>query len=626
MINNSNRDNKHNFKKTARFVLVVSFTFLIILVCKLFVLQILESKKYATLSDKNRIRVYPIVQRRGRIISADGKVVAQNRQRYRLSIEACDAETFSKNIDLISSKIEITDLEKEKLFEVRKTTPRYTPILLKDELSWDEYSKLAMIFYKLSHVSLENSFVREYPIPTEFSHVIGYTTKSRNYLQSLSGQTGIEAFEEDRLVGIPGNVKVEINSVGKKMRIIESIAPVDGEDVIITINSDLQKFAYDLISAEKAGACVVLDITNGDILALVSAPSVDPNPIASKISQKEWNALMNDPLKPLINRATGGLYPPGSVFKIVTVLAALEKKIISPNDTVFCSGGVVVNGNTFHCWKRAGHGKVNAYDALRYSCDCYIFEVARKLGINAIVEYAKKLGFGSKTGIEIPNESAGLLPSKQWKLLRYGSSWKPYETIITAIGQGALLATLIQSATMMGKIYTGNYNFRPSLIKNGNKKFYSSSIDPINSKSVEVIKEALFQVCNKGGTASGSCRTEYGISGKTGSSQVRRLRKGEEGRSQNTFPWNQRDHAFFVGCAPYDHPRYVVAVMVEHGGSGSAKAAPIARKIFDKLILSNQQDKNDNKQDKNDYSNDNSTSINSTSITLMTSTGGNEKN
>lgn len=586
MLINNSHDTKYNFKKTARFVLVISFAFLIVLICKLFVLQVLESKRYTTLSDKNRIRVYPIVQRRGRIISADGKVVAQNRQRYRLSIESCDAETFSKNIDLISSKIEITDLEKEKLFEIRKTTPKYTPILLKDELSWDEYSRLAMIFYKLSHVSLDNSFVREYPMSIEFSHVVGYTTKSRNYLQSLSGQTGIEAYEDERLVGIPGNVKIEINSVGKKMRVIDSVAPVNGEDVIITINSDIQKFAYDLISAEKAGACVVLDISNGDVLALVSVPGVDSNPIASRISQKQWNTLMNDPLKPLINRAIGGLYPPGSVFKIVTVLAALEKKIISPNDTIFCSGGVVVNGNTFHCWKRVGHGKVNAYDALKYSCDCYMFEVARRLGINAIVEYAQKLGFGSKTGIEIPNESAGLLPSKQWKLLRYGSSWKPYETIITAIGQGALLATLIQSATMMGKIYTGNYNFRPSLIKNRNKRFYSLSADPIDAKNAGVIKEALFQVCNRGGTASGSCRTEYGISGKTGSSQVKRLRKGEEGRSQNTFPWHLRDHAFFVGCAPYNHPRYVVAVMVEHGGSGSAKAAPIARKIFDKLILS----------------------------------------
>ncbi|MBR1734659.1 MAG: penicillin-binding protein 2 [Alphaproteobacteria bacterium] len=581
---NKNIDTQYSFKKTVRFVFFISLAFLLILVGKLFVLQILESKKYATLSDKNRIRVYPIVQRRGRIITSDGKVVAQNRQRYRLSIESCDIETFTKNFDLIASKINITDAEKTELFESRKNKPKYTPILLKDELSWDEYSKIAMIFYKLNHVSIENSFIREYLMPIEFCHVIGYTTKNKNYLQSLTGQTGIEAFADDQLVGIPGNVKIEINSVGKKMRVIDSVSPVDGEDIIITINSEIQKFIYNLLSAEKAGACVVLDITNGNVVALVSVPGFNSNPITSKISQNEWNKLLNNPLKPLINRAIGGIYPPGSVFKIVTILAALEKKVISPKDTIYCSGGVVLDGNTFHCWKRSGHGKINAYDALRFSCDCYIFEVAKKLGINAIVEYAQKLGYGSKTGIEIPNESSGLLPSKQWKLLRYGKSWKPYETIITAIGQGALLATLIQSATMMGKIYTNNYNFRPSLLIRSQRRFNDERVDPIGTANVEVIKSALYQVCNAGGTASRSCKTAYGISGKTGSSQVRKIRKGEAGMSQNAFPWHFRDHAFFVGCAPYEHPRYVVAVMVEHGGSGSATAAPIARQVFDKLM------------------------------------------
>lgn len=589
-----NVDLHRSFKKNALIVLSVVVVLSILLIFKLFQLQIVDSKKYTTMSDKNRIRVYPVVQRRGLIISSDNKVVARNRQRYRLSIEASPKVIFRKDLELVASQIYFSPEDLQKLYEMRAKALPYTPIIAKNELSWDEYSKIAMIFYKLRHVSLENSFVREYTIPIEFGHIVGYTSRSHNYLQSLKGETGIEASMDERLVGVPGNVKVEINSVGKKMRVIDSVAPLNGEDVTITINAEIQKYAYDLISQEKAGACVVIDVRDGSVIALVSVPGFDINIMSSKIPKKQWNDLLKDPLKPLVNRVTNGLYPPGSVFKIVTVLAALENGIVSPTDTINCTGGVVVDGHTFHCWRRSGHGRMNAYDALRFSCDCYIFEVARKLGINTIVEYAKKLGFGSKTGIEILNENAGLLPSKQWKLLRYGSSWKPYETVITAIGQGALLATLIQSATMMGKIYSNNYNFKPTLIKLTAEEAaekverIQKSAERINAKSLAVIKEALYKVCNEHGTASQSCKTKYGIAGKTGSSQVKRIKKGEEGMNQNALPWHLRDHAFFVGCAPCSkgkNPQYVVAVMVEHGGSGAKKAAPIARKIFDKLIL-----------------------------------------
>lgn len=529
-----NVDLHKTFKKNALVVFSAAVILSFLLILKLFQLQVIDSKKYTTLSDKNRIRVYPVVQRRGRIISSDGKVIAKNRQRYRLSIEACPKDIFRKDLELVASQIYFPPEDLQKLYEIRSKTLRYTPIIAKDELSWDEYSKIAMIFYKLHHISVENSFIREYTAPIEFGHIIGYTSRSHNYLQSLKGESGIEASMDEMLVGAPGNVKMEINSIGKKMRVIDSVAPLNGEDVIITIDAEIQKYVYDLISQEKAGACVVIDIKDGSVVALVSVPGFDTNIMSSKIPKKRWNELLKDPLKPLINRATGGLYPPGSVFKIVTVLAALEKGVISPRDTINCTGGVVVDGHTFHCWRRSGHGRMNAYDALRFSCDCYIFEVARKLGINAIVEYAKKLGFGSKTGIEIPNENAGLLPNKQWKLLRYGSSWKPYETIITAIGQGALLATLMQSATMMGKIYSNNYDFKPTLIKLSEEEGLEKaeqikkSANRINSKNLAVIKDALYKVCNAGGTASQSCKTAYGISGKTGSSQVKKSKRARK--------------------------------------------------------------------------------------------------
>jgi penicillin-binding protein 2 len=281
-----------------------------------------------------------------------------------------------------------------------------------------------------------------------------------------------------------------------------------------------------------------------------------------------------------MNRAVGCAYPPGSIFKIVVAFAGLNEKIISPRDKIFCGGGMKLDNHVFHCWNRGGHGKTDLCNALKFSCDCYFFETAKKLGIDTIVKYARKFGFGAETGIELSNENIGLLPTKKWKFLRYGTSWKPYETVIAGIGQGALLSTLMQSAAMFGKIYTADFNFSPTLIKGESKKHEK---DPIDSEHLETLKNALYQVCTSG-TAAKSCRTDYGISGKTGSSQVKKIKTSEAGANQKLIQWKFRDHAFFVGCAPYPNPKYIVAVFVEHGGGGSAVAAPIARKIFDMLL------------------------------------------
>ena len=421
-------------------------------------------------------------------------------------------------------------------------------------------------------------------MPVEFSHVTGYTAKSDDNFHILLGKTGVEYSLNKELIGSIGNIQTEINAVGKKIRVIDSVAPISGNDVVLTINSEMQKYIYDLIVHEKAGACVVLNVTDGSVVSLVSVPGFDANVISSKLTHKQWNDIKSDKLTPLLNRVTTGLYPPGSIFKIVTAFAALSEGIISPSDTVFCSGNIVMDNHTFHCWNRYGHGRVNVYDAIKFSCDCYFFEISKKLGIDNIVKYAKKFGFGSKTGIELPSENAGLLPSKEWKFLRYRNSWKPYETLITGIGQGALLSTLLQSATMFGKIYSNNYDFSPTLIRKPDFYHKKTSVDPIIGKNINVIKDALYQVCNSGGSATKSCQTEYGISGKTGSSQVRRIKDNEAGIDKNLLPWHHRDHAFFVGCAPYKNPKYIVAVMIEHGGWGSTTAAPIARKIFDKLM------------------------------------------
>lgn len=569
---------KDDIKFRAKIIFGAVLLLSIALVVNLYWLQISNAEKYALLSDKNRIRLIPIMPKRGHIITSDGKIIAGNICRYKLTMEQCSEKAFQENLSFLGQYVELDEEDGVRIYDSRKK--KFPFIVIKDGLSWEEYSKLSMILFKLNNISIENAYIRDYTMPFEFSHVVGHTSRSKNSLQIPTGKTGIEAVLNNSLIGEIGNIQTEINSIGKKIRIIDSQEPTDGKDVVITIDSELQKYVYDLLSQEKAGSCVVLDISNGEVLSMVSIPAFDPNIISNKLTQSQWRSITNDPLFPLMNRAVSCSYPPGSIFKIITAFAALSEKIVSPKDKVFCGGGVKLKDHVFHCWNRQGHGSVNLCDALRLSCDCYFFEIAKKLGIDTIVKYAQKFGFGTATGIELPNENSGLLPTKKWKFLRYGTSWKPYETMIAGIGQGAVLATLMQSAVMFGKLYAGNYDFSPTLIKDGKKNKLQN---PINQEYLEIIKNALHQVCVSG-TAAGSCRTDYGISGKTGSSQVRKIKTNEAGTNQKLVQWKLRDHAVFVGCAPYKNPRYVVAVLIEHGGGGASVAAPIARKIFDRLM------------------------------------------
>jgi penicillin-binding protein 2 len=539
------------------------------------------------MAEKNRIRLSPLLPKRGRIFTADKKIIAKNKRRHKLTIEACDEKVFTKNIQLLADCLTLSEEEKNSALEARRKVPRYTPIVVRDWLSWDEYSKLSLIFYRLNHVSIDNVYAREYQMPLEYCHVIGYVSKSDDSLQILTGRTGVERVMNSELTGELGSLRTEINAVGRKMRTLDSTNPVSGKDIVLTIDYDIQKYAYDLLSAEKAGACIVLNIENGGVVAMVSVPGFDSNLLSSKISREQWDELSNNPLAPLLNRVVGCAYPPGSIFKIVVAFAALSEGIISPDYTVHCSGGITYGNNVFHCWNRGGHGRVNVHDAICMSCDCFFFEISQKLGIDRIVKYAEKLGLGRPTGIELHNEIAGLLPSREWKLLRHGSSWKPYETLITSIGQGALLITLLQMAVIFGKLYSDTYDFAPTLLARQSPLFLDSK-NKIDARCSGIIKEALHRVCNRwSGTAFTSCNADYEIAGKTGSSQVRKLKEHEAGMNQKNFPWHMRDHAIFVGVAPCKNkkPRYVVAVLIEHGGSGARAAAPVARKIFDRLIL-----------------------------------------
>ncbi|MDR1335102.1 MAG: penicillin-binding protein 2 [Holosporaceae bacterium] len=594
-------DPRRGYQLRSKIVLATCLAFSAILVYRLYVLQILESPKYLLMSHKNRIRLSTILPKRGRIISANNVTIAGNHGKYRLLMEACNKENFINNLNLLGKYLNLTTEEKATFEKIRGSVPKYTTITIRDDLSWDEYVKISMIFFKLNHVVLENTFTREYAFPQEFSHVLGYIGKNSDNIFMISGKTGLELSLNRQLAGKFGTAQIEINAVGKKMRLLSVSNPVNGRDIAITIDTRLQRYIFDLISHEKAGACVVVDVADGSILAMVSVPAFDANCISSKISQKQWNNLIDDPFAPLMNRVINCVYPPGSIFKIVVAMAALCEGVVSDQERISCSGCIDVNHHKFHCWNRYGHGAINLTEAIAMSCDCYFFEIAQRLGIDNIIKYAKKFGFGAKTGIELFYENCGLLPTREWKFLRHSRPWTRSETIITAIGQGALLSNLLQTAMMFCKLYVNDYALTSTLIKKSGSVPENASIlrneifgdgctehqtpDPINEKYAKIIKNALYQVCNAPyGTAFLSCKADYGISGKTGSSQVRRLKDHEVGMHNKNIPWEFRDHAFFVGCAPQPNPRYVVAVLVEHGGGGASVAAPIARRIFDKLL------------------------------------------
>jgi penicillin-binding protein 2 len=347
------------------------------------------------MSDKNRIRLSPVLPKRGRIITSDGKIIASSVHRYRLVMDYCNDKTFVENLNLIDKCLKLSDQEKQRIVNMRKKARPHMSFVIKDGLSWEEYASVSMDLFKFSNLSLETIYVRNYAMPLEFSHVIGYTGRSDNAIQILTGKTGVEAFLNDQLIGTIGSLQTEVNALAKKIRVTDFIEPENGADVVLTLDSEIQKYVYDIISEEKAGACVVLDILNGEVVAMASVPGFDANLVSNKMTCNQWKSITADQLFPLINRAAVCVYPPGSVFKIVVAFAALSDGIIAPGDRIFCSGGVKQDDRVFHCWNRGGHGSLDVCGALSWSCDCFFFEVARRLGIEKIIKYAKKFGFGS---------------------------------------------------------------------------------------------------------------------------------------------------------------------------------------------------------------------------------------
>ncbi len=578
------RDFKHRL-----FIIAVAICALFVVdLLYLFKLQIIDSKKYYVLSEKNRIRTYPIFPTRGEIYDRNNIKIAINVPTYRLMIANSKRKDVLNIVKKLRNIININLTDKEIINKIRNM-PHRSCICVKDLLTWEEYAKLTLHMSDIGNIILDRVYTRQYIEPLATGHILGYVGANSTNDAYIEGKSGVEYSQNDTLFGAFGNQKIEVNSRMKFVRVLDHVQPINGEQLKVTIDVKLQKFIYNLLSEHNAGSCIIIDLEKGHILGAVSIPGIDINAMNNKIMYDDWNKIINDKYLPMNNRIFRIVYAPGSVFKVFLAYAAIASGKISPTEKIRCSGCTVLGKDKFHCWNRNGHGAVNMYQAIARSCDVYFHEIARRLGINNIYEFSNMFGFGTCVCSDIHNESKGLVPNKTWKMKRYNEIWKEYDTLLVGTGQGSILANIAQVATGIARIATGNSEFTPTLLfeKNGNTN--KSNLD---ENALNIVKHSMFDVCNTSyGTARKSCKTSYGIAGKTGSTQVRRLKKGEHGISQDLLRWEERDHALFAGFAPYKKPKYVVAVIIEHGGSGGGVAAPIARKIFDWLIYEN------NKQD-----------------------------
>ena len=606
------------------------------IVARLFSLQINENKKYLTLSDKNRLREWRLPPVRGDFLDYFGKVVAGNTEVYQLHVIPEEVSNFKTLIVRLKEILGLSNKEYLKIIRKKNNQKPWETLIISENLSWEQFSKLNLYLHELDGAKPVLSISRNYPYKENYTHVLGYVSRAsisditenetirQNHVPGLRvGKTGLEKTFEKDLIGVNGVQRYEVNAYGKRINQLEHIDGVKGKNITLTIDTEVQKLANDLLKG-KSGSISVMDIYTGELVALHSSPSFDPNLFFHGISNKDWKEIRENPLKPLINKTMSGLYSPGSTIKPIVALSALENDVISPNLTIECTGKTELYGQTYHCWKEKGHGFMKLRNAIKQSCDTYFYEVARRLGVDRLNLTAKKFGLGNKVldGI-FPNEKVGLVPSTKWKKNTLGRGWVLGETLITGIGQGYIQTTPIQLCLMTAQLANGGFKIYPKItvsekietldtIKNkisekiserekdqlgiikASEKFFKPKIDeyqPLfrNQENIKFVLEAIYGSTNEMYGTSYSSRYDdkkYQFAGKTGTSQVKRITEEQRELDLKTseIPYEERDHALYVAYGPYKNPRYAVSVIVEHGGSGSVTAAPIAKKLF-KLII-----------------------------------------
>lgn len=563
-------------------------------------LQVEQADEFRLLAEENRINIRLIPPTRGQIFDRNGVIIAGNEPSYRITMVKEDAGNVDEVIARLSALVELDEDELNRaLTEMQRSAP-FLPVTVAERVTWDDISRVAVNAPALPGVTPEVGLSRIYPRRGDFAHVVGYVgpVSERDLARYETpdpvlriprfqiGKVGIEARHEEVLRGRAGAKRVEVNAVGRVMRELDRREGTPGADMQLTVDTKLQSYIQARLGEESASV-VVMDVNNGDLLAIASSPSYDPNKFVRGISVADFGELRDNDHRPLASKTVQDAYPPGSTFKMVTVLAALDAGVVAPDETVWCPGHMEVGGRRFHCWKRAGHGHMNLEQSLRESCDVYYYDLALKVGIERIAETARRLGLGHAFNIGMSAVTEGLVPNMEWKERERGASWVIGDTVNASIGQGFVLSSPLQLAVMTARLATGK-EVTPRLVRRigATETNDGNGADlGFNENHLRQIRRAMYAVTNnRRGTAYGSRIIDetFRMAGKTGTSQVRNITAAERARGvtrNEDLPWNRRDHALFVNYAPYEAPRIAVSVVVEHGGGGSAAAAPIARDV-----------------------------------------------
>jgi penicillin-binding protein 2 len=569
-----------------------------VLAGRMYQLQVLEADSYSILAEENRINFRLKAPLRGQVMDRFGTPLATNRQDFRIVLVAEQAEDPEATLQALGRIVEIPEHEHKRILKEIKRHKSFVPVPISNNLTWEQFAAINLRGPELAGVQPEMGDTRHYPFGEQLAHVVGYVgAVSPDDLEDdlvlqlpgfRIGKSGIERSYDKILRGRAGNSQVEVNAYGRVIRQLAEKPGKPGDEVVLTLDMELQRFVCERLRGQSA-AVVVMDVQNGEVLALASTPGFDPNAFNVGLSPKQWKALVENEYHPLINKAIAGQYPPGSTFKMIIAASALQHGEIDPDRHVICSGRYRLGNHDFHCWKRGGHGAMNMRNAIKHSCDTYFYDVARRLGVNRFAETAKLFGLGQILDLELPGEKAGLVPTTEWKLATMGSAWQQGETLVSGIGQGYVLATPLQLAVMTARLANGQKAVMPRLVRmTGARPVKRDAFKPLGvaQEIVQFLQDGMNAVTNEpGGTAYGRRIAEVGMemAGKTGTSQVRRITRSERASGimrNEDLPWNFRDHALFVAFAPVGAPRYAISVVVEHGGSGSGAAAPIARDIL----------------------------------------------
>ncbi|QIZ21408.1 penicillin-binding protein 2 [Candidatus Pelagibacter giovannonii] len=612
---------------------LVVFTGIIV---RLFSLQITENKKYLTLSDKNRLREWKLPPIRGEFLDYFENVIAGNLKVYQLHVIPEEVEDFKYLMVRLKGILSISNNEFKKIIKQKNNQKSWETLIISKNLTWEQFTKVNYYLHDLEGAKPVLSVSRNYPFNENYTHVLGYVSEAsekdilnneiikNTFVPGLKvGKTGLEKTFENELIGTNGVERYEVNAFGKRISQVDHTNGLNGKTIQLTIDTEIQKLCNELLK-DMAGSISVMDIYTGEIVAMQSSPSFDPNLFLFGINHDDWQLIRNNPLKPLVNKTLSGLYSPGSTFKPMVALSALENRIIDENFKVNCKGKIEMYGQTYHCWKKKGHGIVDLKSAMKQSCDTYFYEIARKLGVDRLKDTSLKFGLGKKVLDEtFSNEKKGLIPDTKWKKNNLGKGWVIGETLITGIGQGYTQTTPLQLCLMTAQLANGGFKIYPKIIveendktpedikilmnknsenqdkKNNELKETSELLSFINQekherlfknfKNIKLVREAMFASTNEVRGTSYASRIEdpkYQFAGKTGTSQVKRITKADRELDLKTLdiPYNERDHALYIAFGPYKKPRYALSIVIEHGGSGSSTAAPIAKKLF-KLII-----------------------------------------